>query len=115
MAKKFDESAEAKLPQWAQERIIGLRNQIAHLNKILAENSGVTGPTDTVLVRYGVDPDFKLPNGSVIRFTLNANDDYIDVYVKNGVLEIMGGGGALTITPRVSNVIQVSQIAGYPR
>lgn len=63
----------SKLPKWAQERMGILERQVEDLKRHvleLAEPESI-GETDTVLYTYSVNPDVKLPLGSLIRFTVN--------------------------------------------
>lgn len=101
------EEREARLPGWAKEEIKRLRLRAFRAEEELAAHrSGAYGPpdSDTVVSPYR-DVPLSLPKGSTIEYRLQGGGR-IRARATGDVLELMGDG-QLTITPKVTNVVEV--------
>lgn len=122
---RFTPEELAKLPKWAQRRIISIqREQIGALER-LRERDDEVGTTDIHVSERGMlDAWRPIPTGSSIRYTLggvDGDDDheaYVDVAIARGgrsqyvgpgepaTLQVMGGRG-LVMQPVSSNVVML--------
>lgn len=99
-----------KLPKWAQSLVSNLTERAEKAEAQLAHTYARPGDDTNVVLRtrFG-HPDINLPNGAVVRFSLERGN--VDVRVDaSGALEVHGnsiGASSLAIKPTVSNLVQI--------
>ena len=92
-----------RLPLWAQDYIARLEGQVAHW-KALAEDVAVKESETNV--RLHLVTDYRgLPTNSTIRF--GGRDDWFDVRLVRGELDVCTGGDILAVSPAAANHIRV--------
>lgn len=117
MSTEKTDPREAKLPKWAQEELVRLRDKLAHeVAYWKGKAYEATGPEPSdILVDYRHDstPRF-LPSDSRVRFTLDADPNFfpqrrrsVEAMIKDGELQLYAGEGKLIVMPVASNVIGV--------
>lgn len=99
----------SKLPKWAREELEGLRERVAaddHYWKSKAlEAANATASNTQLVTHYGEEPR-ALPNDTAIRFVLGDDGGWVEVGIRNGHLQVMGGT-CLQIRPTASNVVLI--------
>ncbi len=106
---------EQRLPKWAQEKLTDARRRVRDANELAQAARLATKPdeTDTLIDPWG--DSIGLPKGERVRFLLADDDnlrEWVDVRVKDGVLELMGGG-SLVLRPQVTNVVHIKVTSAF--